>query len=381
MNVKEIAKAMKKDAPQLASTQVEERNKALEMIKASLEEHKEDIFKANKEDLKYADENGVTPAVKKRLKFDENKLHDVIAGIDQLISLNDPLHKILLKRELDQDLVLTRISVPIGVIGVIFEARPDALVQISTLCIKSGNCAILKGGKETANTNKALFTLIKEAAIKAGLPENCLAQAEAHSEIDELLKCEKDVDLLIPRGSNAFVQYIMNNTKIPVMGHADGICHIYVDKDYDINKLVPIIIDAKTQYTAACNAVETILVNRSVAKEVLPVLKAAFEDNGVKMRGTEEVNDIISVEIMDDFHTEYLDLVVSIKLVDDVKEAIEHINFYGSHHTDAIITENEATAKEFMAMVDSAGVYWNVSTRFADGFRYGFGAEVGISTS
>jgi glutamate-5-semialdehyde dehydrogenase len=173
----------------------------------------------------------------------------------------------------------------------------------------------------------------------------------------------------------------MNNTKIPVMGHADGICHIYVDKDYDINKLVPIIIDAKTQYTAACNAVETILVNRSVAKEVLPVLKAAFEDNGVKMRGTEEVNDIISVEIMDDFHTEYLDLVVSIKLVDDVKEAIEHINFYGSHHTDAIITENEATAKEFMAMVDSAGVYWNVSTRFADGFRYGFGAEVGISTS
>ncbi|WP_352403835.1 glutamate-5-semialdehyde dehydrogenase [Kandleria vitulina] len=381
MNVKEIAKAMKKDAPQLASTQVEERNKALEMIKASLEEHKEDIFKANKEDLKYADENGVTPAVKKRLKFDENKLHDVIAGIDQLISLNDPLHKILLKRELDQDLVLTRISVPIGVIGVIFEARPDALVQISTLCIKSGNCAILKGGKETANTNKALFTLIKKAAIKAGLPENCLAQAEAHSEIDELLKCEKDVDLLIPRGSNAFVQYIMNNTKIPVMGHADGICHIYVDKDYDINKLVPIIIDAKTQYTAACNAVETILVNRSVAKEVLPVLKAAFEDNGVKMRGTEEVNDIISVEIMDDFHTEYLDLVVSIKLVDDVKEAIEHINFYGSHHTDAIITENEATAKEFMAMVDSAGVYWNVSTRFADGFRYGFGAEVGISTS
>ncbi|MBP3275992.1 glutamate-5-semialdehyde dehydrogenase [Kandleria sp.] len=381
MNVKEIAKAMKKDAPQLASTQVEERNKALEMIKASLEEHKEDIFKANKEDLKYADEKGVTPAVKKRLKFDENKLHDVIAGIDQLISLNDPLHKILLKRELDQDLVLTRISVPIGVIGVIFEARPDALVQISTLCIKSGNCAILKGGKETANTNKALFTLIKEAAIKAGLPENCLAQAEAHSEIDELLKCEKDVDLLIPRGSNAFVQYIMNNTKIPVMGHADGICHIYVDKDYDINKLVPIIIDAKTQYTAACNAVETILVNRSVAKEVLPVLKAAFEDNGVKMRGTEEVNDIISVEIMDDFHTEYLDLVVSIKLVDDVKEAIEHINFYGSHHTDAIITENEATAKEFMAMVDSAGVYWNVSTRFADGFRYGFGAEVGISTS
>lgn len=381
MNVKEIAKAMKKDAPQLASTQVEERNKALEMIKASLEEHKEDIFKANKEDLKYADENGVTPAVKKRLKFDENKLHDVIAGIDQLISLNDPLHKILLKRELDQDLVLTRISVPIGVIGVIFEARPDALVQISTLCIKSGNCAILKGGKETANTNKTLFTLIKEAAIKAGLPENCLAQVEAHSEIDELLKCEKDVDLLIPRGSNAFVQYIMNNTKIPVMGHADGICHIYVDKDYDINKLVPIIIDAKTQYTAACNAVETILVNRSVAKEVLPVLKAAFEDNGVKMRGTEEVNDIISVEIMDDFHTEYLDLVVSIKLVDDVKEAIEHINFYGSHHTDAIITENEATAKEFMAMVDSAGVYWNVSTRFADGFRYGFGAEVGISTS
>ena len=194
----------------------------------------------------------------KRLYFNEAKLEDVCKGIDQLISLPDPVGRSLLRRELDKGLVLERISVPIGVIGVIFEARPDALVQISTLCIKSGNCAILKGGRETARTNRVLFSIIHDAAVSAGLPDSCLVQAELHNEIDELLQCEKDVDLLIPRGSNQFVQYIMNNTKIPVMGHADGICHIYVDRDVDEEMAVQVIIDAKTQYTAACNAVETI---------------------------------------------------------------------------------------------------------------------------
>lgn len=372
---------MKKDAPFLAASPIEDRNRALEKIAENLKAHKEDIFQANDKDLEEAGKNEVSAAVIKRLKFNEAKLKDVLSGIEQLIKLEDPLEKVTLARELDEGLTLYRISCPIGVIGVIFEARPDAMVQISTLCIKSGNCAILKGGKETTFTNRVLFQLIHDSVVSVGLPNNCLLQAEQHNEIDELLSCHDSVDLLIPRGSNAFVQYIMNNTKIPVMGHADGICHIYVDADADQDKAIPIIVDAKTQYTAACNAVETLLVNRSIAREFLPKMAAALKANGVKLRGTAEVNDIIEIETIEekDF-VEYLDLIASVKLVDNIDEAIEHINRFGSHHTDCIITENADNAHRFMQMVDSAGVYQNCSTRFADGFRYGFGAEVGIST-
>ena len=386
MDMRAEARQMKLQAPVLAATTVEERNAALLAIAQALEAHKGEIFAANQEDMEAADRNQISPAVKKRLKFNEDKLRDAIAGIHQLISLPDPLGKVLLHRELDKNLELYKVSVPIGVIGVIFEARPDALVQISSLCLKSGNCAILKGGKETRNTNRILFQVIHDAAVEKGLPEKCLVQAELHNEIDELLSCDKDVDLLIPRGSNAFVAYIMNNTKIPVMGHADGICHIYVDKDADLAGALPILVDAKTQYTAACNAVETILIHREIAGEFLPLLKQEMEAAGVRLRGTGEVMEILgddsSENLMDDadFGTEYLDLIASVKLVDGVEEAVEHINTFGSHHTDSILTENPGTAAYFMQMVDSAGVYQNCSTRFADGFRYGFGAEVGIST-
>lgn len=387
LNIKEAAAKMKQDSSKMAALSVEVRNNALKAIKEALLANKEQIFAANKEDINAAEEAGISEAVKKRLKFDEHKLEDVAAGIDGLISLADPIGKLQLARELDKDLVLNRVSCPIGVIGIIFEARPDALVQISSLCIKSGNCAILKGGKETAKTNKALFELIYNAAIAAGLPENCLLQAELHNEIDELLECHESVDLLIPRGSNKFVQYIMNNTKIPVMGHADGICHTYVDKDVDIDKMLPVIVDAKTQYTAACNATETLLVHKDIANEVLPKIADALKTAGVKLRGTRDAADIIdgminNDDIMgnDDFKTEYLDMIISVKLVENVDEAIAHINKFGSHHTDCILTENAATAEYFMQLVDSAGVYQNCSTRFADGFRYGFGAEVGIST-
>jgi glutamate-5-semialdehyde dehydrogenase len=268
------------------------------------------------------------------------------------------------------------------VIGVIFEARPDALVQISTLCLKSGNCAILKGGRETACTNKALFEVIHAAAVEAGLPEGCLHQVEAREEIAELLACDESVDLLIPRGSNAFVRYIMDNTRIPVMGHADGICHTYVDADADPAKAVKCVVDAKTQYVAVCNATETLLVDRA-AKGLVPSIVQALQDKGVEVRGTDEVRELVACEPAtdEDWDTEYLSLTISVKLVDGVDEAIEHINRHGSHHTDAIITENAETAARFMQLVDSAGVYQNCSTRFADGFRYGFGAEVGISTS
>lgn len=382
MNIKEEARRMKLAAPALAASTNEARNAALEQISLALEAHREEIFAANAQDLAAADENGVTGATRKRLKFDDGKLRDCISGLRQLETLADPLNKITLARELDENLTLYRATVPIGVIGVIFEARPDALVQIASLCVKSGNCAILKGGKETANTNKLLFTLIKDAVIRAGLPESCLLQAEAHSEIDELLACDQDVDLLIPRGSNKFVRYIMENTKIPVMGHSSGICHVYADKACDQEAALPVIVDAKIQYAAACNAMETLLVDRAIAAEFLPKAARALEEAGVRLRGTAEVNSIVPVELMDEdeFATEYGDLICSVKLVDGVEEAITHINTYGSHHTDAILTEDPATAALFLQMVDSAGVYHNCSTRFADGYRYGFGAEVGIST-
>jgi glutamate-5-semialdehyde dehydrogenase len=381
MSIKDDVKKMKAAAPYLAASTITERNNALKVIAEALRSNANEIFAANKLDTDKAESDGISQAVMKRLKFTEGKLNDCIKGIDQLISLDDPLGKTTLSRELDEGLSLYRITCPIGVIGVIFEARPDALVQISTLCIKSGNCAILKGGKETANTNKALFDIIHKAVTESGLPMDSMLLAQTHSEIDELLGCHGYVDLLIPRGSNAFVRYIMDHTNIPVMGHADGICHIYVDKDADTDKAIRIITDAKIQYTAACNAVETLLVNRNIAKDFLPKLSEALQEKGVKLLGTKEVSDIIGIEsITESEFIEYLDLTASVKLVDDVNEAIEHINRFGSHHTDSIVTENKETAETFMQLVDSAGVYHNCSTRFSDGFRYGFGAEVGIST-
>lgn len=384
MNIHDETLKMKLASPLLSASSLETRNKALALIRESLNAHKEEIFEANRKDLALAEETGVPAPVKKRLKFDEAKLSDVTEELTGLMALPDPLRNITLARELDQSLTLYRVTCPIGVIGVIFEARPDALVQISSLCLKSGNCAILKGGKETTWTNRVLFSLIHQAAIDAGLPENCLLQAEQHNEIDELLECHDTVDLLIPRGSNAFVQYIMNHTNIPVLGHADGVCHIYVDKEYNKETAIPLIVDAKTQYPAACNAVETVLIHRDVAKDFLPGLAKALRDAGVKLRGTEEVNEITPVEIIpesESFHHEYVDLIIALKIVGGVDEAINHINTYGSHHTDCILTQNAETAEKFMTLVDSANVYQNASTRFADGFRYGFGAEVGISTS
>ena len=385
MGMKEDVRSMKLAAPDMASSPEAVRNAALAAIAEKLEQEKERIFTANRADLEAAEAAGVAQSVQKRLRFDTHKLEDVKNGIAQLIRLPDPLGKVTLARELADGLSLYRTTCPIGVIGVIFEARPDAMVQISTLCIKSGNCAVLKGGKETANTNRVLFEIIRDAAVQAGLPEKCLLQAELHAEIDELLSCDREVDLLIPRGSNAFVRYIMDHTKIPVMGHADGICHIYVDEVYDAAEELRILVDAKTQYPAACNAVETILVKRNLAADFLPQLAAAMQQAGVKVNATKEVCDLvpeaqIGLLADDDFSREYLDLAVSVKLVEDVKEAVGHINYYGSHHTDSILTKDEAHAALFMQMVDSAGVYQNCSTRFADGFRYGFGAEVGIST-
>lgn len=362
MNYNEILKKVKSDSWKLAASDAASRNGALEAVITALEENSEKIFEANRADLAQAEADNVPAPILSRLKFNRDKLDVCIDGIRDLIRLDDPLGHIMLKRELDDNLLLTKITCPIGVIGVIFESRPDALVQISTLCIKSGNGAVLKGGSEAKNTNRILFDIIHNAGVNAGLPEGFLTLIEDRAGIAELLKYDEYVDLIIPRGSNQFVQYIMANSKIPVMGHADGICHIYVAEDADIPMALKIIHDAKTQYPAACNAVETLLVHEDIYDTIVSGIPSDIEVR------------------QDDVSMEYLDCILTARKVSSLEEAVDFINSHGSHHTDCIITSDEKKADYFMTYVDSAGVYHNCSTRFADGYRYGFGAEVGIST-
>ena len=364
---REMALNVKQASYQLAVLSEEVRNRALAAIAEALNAHAKEIFAENEADLAAGTE--LPGPIKGRLKFGEHKLADVTAGLSDLQRLPDPVGKVLLKRELDEDLVLSKVTCPIGVIGVIFESRPDALVQISALCIKSGNGVILKGGSEAKRSNRILFDVIYEAGVKAGLPEHFAAIIEERAGIDEIIRMSDAIDLLIPRGSNAFVRYIMDNSDIPVMGHAAGLCHVYVDKAADLAKAVPLIIDAKTQYVSACNAAETLLVHESIADTLLPRLYEAAKDKVTW----------IPAEDADGF-PEYLDYKMTVKRVASIDEAIDHINRYSSHHTDSIVTEDPAAAEAFLSRVDSAGVYWNASTRFSDGFRYGFGAEVGIST-
>ena len=381
--MKEIAKKVKADSFLLMASSNEIRNTCLKNIIENLKKDKEHILAQNKRDIENARLENISSSILSRLLFDEHKMDTVIAGINDLIKMPDPIGKITLKRELDEGLVLTRTTTPIGVIGVIFEARPDALVQIASLCIKSGNAAILKGGSEALLTNRALFESIKRAIKDSNLPEHALVQLEARSDVSELLSCYEYVDLLIPRGSNSFVKYIMDNTSIPVMGHADGICHTYVDEEFDLDKSIRILVDAKTQYPSACNTTETILVHKNAVDKLFPKLNKAFNDAKIKVFAHENIIDKFdnAVPATDNsFHTEYLEKTVNVKTVDDIDEAINHINTYGSHHTDAILTNIDSNADYFMNRVDSANVYKNCSTRFADGFRYGFGAEVGIST-
>lgn len=381
MDYKQIAAQVKTDSFKMASLPREIRDNALKAIIRELDACRKDIFEANKADLEKAAADNLPAPIQNRLKFDDHKLDDCINGMNDLVSMEDPLFKELLKRQLDDGLTLIKTTSPIGVIGVIFESRPDALVQISSLCIKSGNCAILKGGSEASKTNRILFDIIYRAGISAGLPEGFATLIENRAGISELIKCHESIDLIIPRGSNEFVQYIMSNSKIPVMGHADGVCHVYVDSSADLKKALPIVIDSKTQYVAACNTAETLLVNRNIAESFLTELAKA-SGSRITFRGDDKAQALMDCEAASDidYETEYLDYILTVKVVDNIDEAIEHINHYGSHHTDCIITEDADAAAHFMSNVDSAGVYQNCSTRFADGFRYGFGAEVGIST-
>ena len=383
MNISEIASAAKSASIGLAAVNTDIKNNALAQIAKALKQRSVEIIAANQQDLAEAQKNNLAGPLLKRLKFDEGKIAQTVAGIESLIKLDDPAGRTLSAIELDAGLELYKVSCPIGVIGVVFESRPDALVQISTLCLKSGNAVLLKGGSEAAKTNRILAETIAQASEKAGLPKGWIQLLETREDVAEMLGLDESIDLIIPRGSNEFVRYIMDNTNIPVLGHADGICHVYVDADADLDMAVNIVVDSKCQYVAVCNAAETLLVDSAIAEEFLPKVKAALEQNGCELRGCERTASIIDVKpaTEEDFSTEYLDYILSIKIVDGLDTAIEHINRYGSKHTDAIVTAETSKAERFMALVDSANVFVNCSTRFSDGFRYNLGAEVGISTN
>lgn len=372
-NFIDIAKNAKQASLKIAELDTNLKNQALIKIADTFETHKSEIFEANKKDLEEAENlvqtGEITKATFNRLKLDENKMRDMIQGVRDIANLEDPIGKKLFVRELDEGLVLNKVSCPIGVLGIIFEARPDVISQISSLAIKSSNAVILKGGKESKNTNKKILEIINSALDTIeGFPKNVIQQVFSRDDVTEMLKCDQYINLIIPRGGNKLVKYIKENTKIPVLGHANGICHIFVDKSADIDMASKIVIDAKTQYPSACNAVETLLIHKDFSKA--DELLASLQLSEIKLVSNPEAWDI-----------EYGDKILSYKFVNDIDEAIEHINTYGSGHTDCIITKDVQNAEKFMNNVDSAGVYLNASTRFADGFRYGFGAEVGISTN
>ena len=392
-DIKAAAKTARQAALALSQTTEKQRNAALEAIAQALSANRDLILDANKRDLTAAEkmlaQGKITPPLIKRLKVDREKLDsEIVVGVRSVAAQEDPIGKTQAATELDEGLNLYRVTVPIGVIGVVFESRPDALVQIATLCLKSGNAVMLKGGSEAFHTNRALAqVMVAATADLDGIPEGWMHLMEAREEVAGILELHDLIDLIIPRGGNELVQHIMNNTKIPVMGHADGICHVYVDKDADLKKAVRITIDSKTQYAAVCNAAETLLVHAGIAKSFFATAIQQLTDQGVLIRGDARTlalaasADALTPASDTDWSTEYLDYVLSVKVVDSVEEAIAHINEYGSHHTDSIVTEDQQAAKRFLQAVDSASVIHNASTRFADGFRYGLGAEVGISTN
>ena len=383
--IENILIKIKKASTILANASTNVKNLALQKIADSLEKNASSIIEQNEIDLKNGVNANLSDPLLKRLKLDKKKLNIVIDGIHALIKIKDPVNNILSKMLLDDGLILTKISVPIGVIGVIFESRPDALIQIATLCLKSGNCAILKGGSEAINTNKILAQIIIDSILEVDpIFTNTIFLIETREDVSEILKYNKYINLIIPRGSNQFVQYIQKNSLIPVLGHADGICHIFIDKEVNMEQAIKIVIDSKTQYVAVCNALETLLVHKDIALKFLPELQKKIIDKNVVLKGdiaTKKIIPNIEHATDEDWATEYLDLILSIKQVDNIDDAIDHINKYGSGHTDGIVTNNKNNADKFRASVDSASVMVNCSTRFSDGYRYGMGAEVGVSTN
>ncbi len=378
----DLAAKTRLSAQKLGILSTTEKNQAIEAVAQALEAAAPEIIAANEVDCRAAEAEGIAKPLYNRLKFDATKLNSTIAGLRDVAKLPDPVGVVQIHRELDQGLTLKRITCPLGVLGVIFEARPEAVIQISALAIKSGNGVILKGGKEAINSCQALVKAIRQGLSQTAVNPDAVQLLTTREEILELLRLDDYVDLIIPRGSNSFVKFVQDNTRIPVLGHAEGICHVYIDKLADIKKAIAITVDSKTQYPAACNAVETLLVHQEIASQFLLEAVTALQAKNVELRGDAKTLAIVNIKpaTEEDWSTEYTDLILSIKIVGNLEEAIAHINTYGSGHTDAIVTEDQATANTFLNQVDAAGVFHNCSTRFADGFRYGFGAEVGIST-
>lgn len=382
-NVAETARAAHAAAGVLAGTSGEARNGALRAMASALREDAGAIFAANAADLAAAREESLAAPLLARLLLDAKKLDGLVEGLGALVSLPDPIGRETLRTELAPGLVLSRRTCPIGTIGVVFESRPDALVQISSLCLKSGNACLLKGGREALRTNRALFASLSRAAESAGMPRGWAALLETRQDVEDMLALDRDIDLLIPRGSNAFVRHMQENTRIPVMGHSSGICHLYVDASAETGMAVGIAVDAKTQAPATCNSVETLLVHAAAAPRFLPALAAAMAEKGVELRCDEASRAFVpgaAAATEADWDEEYLAPVLSVKVVSSLEEAVAHVNAHGSRHTDAIVTEDSAEAERFLSGVDSADAFWNCSTRFADGFRFGLGAEVGIAT-
>jgi len=376
------AAAVRRAAMALGRLSDQQRSQAVQAMAAALEAAAGRIVAANQADLDAAAADGLAPALVARLKLDAAKLAGAIDGVRQVAHLHDPLGVRQLHRELDAGLVLERVSVPLGVLGVIFEARPDAVMQIASLAIRSGNGAMLKGGREASRSCAAILEALREGLANSDVDPQALELLTSREESLGLLKLDGLVDLIIPRGSNELVRFIQDNTRIPVLGHADGICHLYVDREVDVAQALRIAVDAKTQYPAACNAIETLLLHQQSAPAFLAAALPVFAAAGVQLRGdaASQALGVSESATDDDWRTEYSDLVLSVRVVESLDQALEHIGRYGSRHTDAICTTNPSTAETFLRSVDSAGVYVNCSTRFADGFRYGFGAEVGIST-
>jgi glutamate-5-semialdehyde dehydrogenase len=386
-------------ARELARLSAEQRNRILLAAADGLEAGEAEILKANREDcesLEHKERESLnreptagssSAALLKRLKTSAASIKEMAKQVRDVAKLEDPLGRVLATTELDDGLTLEKVSCALGVVAVVFESRPDAVPQVSSLAIKTGNGLVLKGGAEARNTNRVLISIWHEAlaAVSSSLRPAICALAD-RADVARILEMDRDIDLVVPRGSAEFVDYVFRHSRIPVLGHGSGICHIYVDSTADQKMARDVIVDAKVQYPAACNSVEKVLVHQEIAEEFLPVLVAALRSAGVEVRGCSRTSKMVPHSHIipateEDWHTEYGDLKITIKIVSDTGEAIEHINHYGSRHTESILTQDERAAELFMDEVDAASVFHNASTRFADGFRYGLGAELGISNS
>jgi glutamate-5-semialdehyde dehydrogenase len=391
MSIVEKAKRAKEAELILANATTADKNKALLRIADSIDKDRAQIQAANEKDiadaLRLTETGKMSKSLLDRLKLNDSKLDELILSVRDVAKLDDPVGKTISAIELDTDLELYQVSCPIGVIGAIFESRPDVLVQISSLCLKTGNAVMLKGGSEAKHSNEALFAIVAKASSEDDqIPEGWIQLLETREDVNAMLKLNEYIDLLVPRGSAQFVRYIQDNSSIMVLGHSEGVCHVYVDRDADQDMALELCFDSKVQYPAVCNAAETLLVDTAIAAEFIPLMVERYQSAGVEVRGCQRTMQVmegkkeIKAASEEDWRTEYNDLIISIKVVDGVDEAIAHINQYGSGHTDAIVTGNKERARKFLQFVDSSSVMHNASTRFSDGFRYGKGAEVGIST-